>query len=46
LEQCLVPTLIPGDIVVMDNLSSGNNAQVFEAESVFGDVGDLKSPDF
>jgi transposase len=28
LEQCLVPTLRPGDIVVMDNLSSHKNQEV------------------
>ena len=28
LEQCLVPTLQPGDIVVMDNLSSHKNEKV------------------
>jgi transposase len=28
LEQCLVPTLQPGDIVVMDNLSSHKSEQV------------------
>jgi transposase len=28
LEQCLVPTLIPGDIVVMDNLSSHKSDEV------------------
>jgi transposase len=28
LEQCLVPTLKPGDIVVMDNLSAHKNEEV------------------
>lgn len=30
LEQCLVPTLLPGDIVVMDNLSSHKSDDVRE----------------
>lgn len=30
LEHCLVPTLRPGDIVVMDNLSSHKNEEVRE----------------
>jgi hypothetical protein len=28
LEQCLVPTLVPGDVVVMDNLSSHKSDEV------------------
>lgn len=35
-EQCLVPTLSPGDIVVMDNLSSHKVAGVREAIAAAG----------
>jgi transposase len=31
LERCLIPTLTPGDIVIMDNLSSHKVAGVREA---------------
>ena len=47
-EQCLVPSLAPGDIVVMDNPSSHKVAGVSEAiESVGASVWDLPlySPD-
>jgi transposase len=36
LEQCLVPTLKPGDIVVMDNLSAHKNEKVRETIEAAG----------
>jgi transposase len=36
LEQCLVPTLKPGDIVVMDNLSAHKNDKVRETIEAAG----------
>jgi transposase len=37
LEQCLVPTLKPGDIVVMDNLSAHKNEEVRKIIESAGD---------